>query len=292
MQAPTHSSAVSTGRATGFGLSFTRSDVNTDASCNCVSGGGAGAEAGEGASAAGASAVETRGVSGGSGSATTALLMGAPAGAPIDKVVAAPEDPAGAATETIALAGGVSTCPPAPAIQGTIESAVARVPAWSPDRVFSTPDELKTQSPATTAPHNTSDAANWRRLNTRSSPRARVSSHAGIAGIRSGRLLDHDRFVRLRKAQTMIFLKTCCPNTTPSTAFSPQTAIRRTAATCCAGTASVGVPRGRRARLVLQLLLRAARQRQTCDWLAPGGVSESPLIFAGPQQRCAAATKS
>src|SRR5215467_5907358 len=135
MQAPTHSSAVSTGRAAGFELSVTGSDVDTDASCICVSGGG-GAEAGEGASAA-----ETPRVSGRSGSAFTTFSIDVPVGAPIDKVVAAPGDPAGAAEETIALAGGACSRTPA------IERAMARFPAWSPGRVFSTPDEPKTQSP-------------------------------------------------------------------------------------------------------------------------------------------------
>jgi len=59
---------------------------------------------------------------------------------------------------------------------------------------------------------------------------------------------------------------------------------------CCAGTARVGVPRGRRARLVLQLLLRAARGGRDVAgshraasasdrWSSPGhsSVAQQPL---------------
>src|SRR5262249_47129804 len=109
-----HSSGVSTGRTVGFGSCVTGSDVDTDASRICVSGGG-GAEATKGFSETGASAAGTA-VSRGSGSGVavlpTDLAEGSTTGSGSFSWA-----PTGAAAEAIALASSASMCSPAPAIK-------------------------------------------------------------------------------------------------------------------------------------------------------------------------------
>jgi hypothetical protein len=165
VSATRHWSGVSTGRTVGFGYSFTGLDADTDANCTCVSSGGVGAEASKGASETGASAVERRGVSGGSGSAVAAfpteMAAGATAGAwrPI-------WDHARTATEAIALADCALTGSALPALKDAAPRVAPRSPIGV--AVSSMPDEPKT------VPHNTPNARNCCGLISQSPPRART----------------------------------------------------------------------------------------------------------------------
>src|SRR5262245_26674560 len=161
-----HSSGVSTGRTAVLGYAFTRSEVDTDASCARVSGGG-GPEAGNGASKTGASAAEKPAVSVGSGSAVGALPTDPGAGATADSA-GLRWDAATAVTEAIALAGSASTGSPAPALK----DAALRVALRSPTvvAVLAMPEEPKTpslavpQSARATVPHNITNAIKCRSL--------------------------------------------------------------------------------------------------------------------------------
>jgi hypothetical protein len=171
------SSGASFARPEGLGYPFIGSDVDMDASCICVAGSGVGAEAAEGVSETGGSAAETA-VSGGSGSGVAALATDMDKGTTTDGSGRLRSTPARAATEAMALAGS-----PAPALK----DAVPLVAALS---------AIGVEDPKA-APHKITHATKCRDLITGLPPA--LGLEAGrLNGTRSGRLLDHDRFVQLQ----------------------------------------------------------------------------------------------